>query len=100
MKLTYWLKTVFQKKTSFKIQNYFRLNILILKWKINDINNKKATAKGDIPVKMLQWNSEVIVPVLKEYFRQNIKNSTLPNELKNADISSVHKQKNCYDKSN
>ena len=49
---------------------------------------------------MLQWNSEVIVPVLKEYFRQNIKNSTLPNELKNADISSVHKQKNCYDKSN
>ena len=46
--------------------------------------------KGDIPVKILKLNSEIIAPVLTECFHQNIKNSTFPNELKNVDLSPVY----------
>ena len=46
--------------------------------------------KGDIPVKILKLNSEIIAPVLTECFNQNIKNSTFPNELKNVDLSPVY----------
>ena len=41
-----------------------------------------------------------IAPVLTECYNQNIKNSTFPNELKNADISLVYKKKDRHDKSN
>ena len=37
---------------------------------------------------------------MTECYNQNIKNSTFPNELKNADISPVYKEKGCHDKSN
>ena len=46
--------------------------------------------KGDIPVKILKLNSEIIAPVLTECFNQNIKNSTFPNELKKVDVSPVY----------
>ena len=46
--------------------------------------------KGDIPVKILKFNSGIIAPVLTECFNQNIKNSTFPNELKNVDLSPVY----------
>ena len=42
----------------------------------------------------------IIAPVLTECYNQNIKNSAFPNELKNADISSVYNKKDCHDKSN
>ena len=67
---------------------------------INNISCKKATPKGDIPVKILKWNSDIIAPVLTECYNQNIKNSAFPNELKNADISPVYKKKDGHDKSN
>ena len=46
--------------------------------------------KGDIPVKILKLNSEIIAPVLTKCFNQNIKNSTFPNELKKVDVSPVY----------
>ena len=42
----------------------------------------------------------MIAPVLTECYNQNIRNSTFPNELKNADISPVYKKKDRHDKSN
>ena len=71
-------------------------------WKgiINNINSKKATPKGDIPVKILKWNSDIIVPALTECFNKNIKNSTFSTELKNADIYPAYKKKYRHDKSN
>ena len=84
------------------IKSYFKdpkvflfkyFNIEDLKREINDINSKKATPNGDIPVKVLKWNSDIIAPVLTECFNQNIKNSTFPDEMKNADISPVYKKK-------
>ena len=42
----------------------------------------------------------IIAPVLRECYNQNIKNPTFPNELKNADISLVYKNKDRHGKSN
>ena len=67
---------------------------------INNISSKKATSKRDIPIKILKWNSDIIAPVLTECYNQNIKNSTFPNELKNAAISPLCKKKDPRDRSN
>ena len=83
-------------KSSFKDPKVFSFkysNVEDVKREINSINNKKATPKVDIPVKVLKWNSNIIAPVLTECFNQNIKNSTFPNELKNANISPVYREK-------
>ena len=61
---------------------------------------KKATPKGNIPVKIFKWNSDIIAPVLREFYNQNIKNSTFPNELKIVNIYPVYKKKDHHDKSN
>ena len=88
-------------KSSFKDPKVFPFkyfNVEDLKREINNINSKKATPNGDTPVKVLKWNSDIIAPVLTECFNQNIKNSTFPDEMKNADISRVYKKKNLHGK--
>ena len=90
-------------KSSFKHPKVFSFkyfNAEAVKREINNLNSKKETPKGDIPVKILKWNSDIIVPALTECYNQNIKNSTFTNELKNADISPVFKKKDRHDKSN
>ena len=80
------------RKSSFKYSKVFSFkyfNVEDVKREISNINSKKATPKGDKPVKILKWNSGIIAPVLTECFNQIIKNSTFPNELKNADTSPV-----------
>ena len=75
-------------------------NVEDVKREINNLNSKKTTTKCDIPVEILKWNSDIIAIALTECYYQNIKNSTFPNELKNADISPVCKKKDRHDKSN
>ena len=90
-------------KCSFKDPKVFSFkcfNVEDVRREIKNINSKKATPKGDIPVKILKWNSDIIAPVLTECFNQNIRNSTFFNELENADISPVYKKKDRHDKSN
>ena len=65
-----------------------------MKKEINNKSSKKATPKSDMPVKTLKWNS------FDRMYNQNIKNSTFPNELENADISPIYKKKHRHDKSN
>ena len=75
-----------------KVFSFKYFNVQDVKREINNLNSKKATPKGDIPVKILKWNSDIIAPALTECYNQNIKNSTFPNELKNADIFPVFKK--------
>ena len=96
--------SIFRINNSFKHPKVFSFkyfNVEDVKREINNLNSKKATPKGDIPVKILKWNSDIVAPVLTECYNQNIKNSTFPNELKNADISAppVFKKKDRHDKS-
>ena len=95
--------SILRIKGSFKHPNVFSLkyfNVMDIKREINNLNSKKVTPKGDIPVKILKSKSDTIVPALIENYNQNIKNSTFPTELKNADISPVFKKKDRHDKSN
>ena len=95
--------SILRIKSCFKYPKVFLFkyfNVEDVKREINNISSKKATPKGDIPVKILKWNFDIIAPVLTECYNQNIKNSTFPNELKKADISSVYKKKDRHDKSN
>ena len=64
-------------KGSFKYSKVFSskfFNIEKVKRKINNINSKKTTPKGDTPVKILKWNLDIIAPVLNQCYNQNIKN--------------------------
>ena len=83
-----------------KVFSFKYFNVEDVQREINNLNSKKATPKGDIPVKILKWNSDIIAPTLKECYNQNIKNAAFPNELKNADISYMYKKKDRHDKSN
>ena len=68
-----------------------------MKKEINNANSKKTTPKSDTPVKILKWMPGIIAPVLIKTFNQYIKNSTLPSELKNADMAPVYKKKDRHD---
>ena len=95
--------SILRIKSFFKYPKVFSFKCFYVedvKRQINNISSKKATPKGDIPVKILKWNSDIIAPVLTECYDQNIKNSTFPNKLKNADTSPVYKKKDRHDKSN
>ena len=95
--------SILRIKGSFKYPKVFLFkyfNVEDVKREINDISSKKATPKGDIPVKILKWNSDIIALVLTECYNQNIKSSKFPNELKNADISPIYKKKDRHQKSN
>ena len=61
-----------------KIKSYFKyltvfsfkyLNVEDVKREINNINSKKETPNGDIPVKIFKWNYDIIVPVLIECYK-------------------------------
>ena len=86
------IKNSFKHPKSFSFK-YF--NAQDTKRESNNLNSKKTTPKGD-----LKWHSDIIAPALTECYIQNIKNSTFPNELKNADISTVYKKKDCHDRPN
>ena len=80
--------SILRIKSCFKYPKVFLFkyfNVEDVKREINNISSKKATPKGDIPVKILKWNFDIIA---------------FPNELKNADISPVYKKKDRHDKSN
>ena len=89
---------IYFKDTKVFLFKYFR--VYDVNREINNVNSKKVTQKGSIPVKILKWNLDIIALALTGSFNENIKNSTFPNELKNADISLVYKKKHCHDKSN
>ena len=94
--------SILRIKSSFKHPKVFSFkyfNVEDVKRETNNLNSKKATPKGDILVKILKWNFDIITPALAECYNQNIKNSTFSNELKNAEISPVFKKKDRHDKS-
>ena len=69
--------SILQIKSSVKHPKVFSFkyfNVEEVKREIKNISNKKATLKGDIPVKILKWNSDTIASVLTECYNQNIKN--------------------------
>ena len=61
-----------------KIKSYFKylkvfsfkyFNVEDVKRETNNINSKKETPNGDIPVKIFKWNYNIIAPVLIECYK-------------------------------
>ena len=65
-----------------KVFSFKYFNVEDVKREINNINSKKATPKGD-PVKILKWNSHIIVPALRS---QSTFSSKIKNTLKNIKV--------------
>ena len=61
--------SILQVKSYFKYLKVFSFkyfNVKDVKREINNINSKKETPNGDIPVKILKWNYNIIAPALTE----------------------------------
>ena len=58
---------------------------------VRNLNPKKATTHKNIPPKILKYNSDVCVEPLTQIFNDCIENSTFPDELKCADVTSLPK---------
>ena len=59
---------------------------------IENIDSKKATQHGDIPVRIVKESKFIFSKVLSEIFNFYIDNNTFPNGLKKADINPVYKK--------
>ena len=71
-----------------------------LKKEILNLNNKKATREGDIPVNLLKESIETYLPVLTEIINSSFEQNEFPNELKLADIIPIFKKKDPLNKEN
>ena len=69
-----------------------------LKNEILNLNNKKATREGDIPVNLLKESIETYLPVLTEIINSSFEQNEFPNELKLADIIPILKKKDPLNK--
>ena len=67
---------------------------------VENIDSKKATQHGDIPVRIIKENKFIFSKVLSEIFNFYIDNNTFPNGLKKADIIPIYKKDDPFDKTN
>ena len=58
---------------------------------VRNLNPKKATTHKNVPPKILKSNSDICVEPLTQIFNDCIENSSLPDELKCADVTSLPK---------
>ena len=58
---------------------------------VRNLNPKKATTHKNIPPKILKSNSDIYVEPLTQIFNDCIENSSFPDELKCADVTSLPK---------
>ena len=70
------------------------------KKEILNLNNKKATREGDIPVNLLKRPIDIYLPVLNEIINSSFEQNEFPNELKLAGIIPIFKKKDPLNKEN
>ena len=67
---------------------------------VNSLNITKACPKTTIPPKLIKDNCDIFASKIHGDFNFSISNSVFPNNLKEADITPVHKKGDRADKSN
>ena len=80
-------KVQFTDKFSFKLTNVKEIFD-----EINALNTNKPTTFNNIPAKLLVQTNDITSPYLTDIYNNSKKNAYFPNELKNADITPVHKK--------
>ena len=64
-----------------------------IKREILNLNNKKASRNGDIPVNILKDAIDTYLPILPKVINSSIEQNEFPNELKLADVIPIYKKR-------
>ena len=67
---------------------------------IQNIDSKKATQQGDIPVRIIKENKFTFSKISSERFNFYIDSNTFPNRLKKTDIKPAYKKDDLFHKTN
>ena len=94
------IKIMSQSNSEFEPFHFQRISSNELKKEILNLNNKKATREGDIPVNLLKGSIDTYLPVLTEIINSSFEQNEFPNELKLADIIPIFKKKDPLNKEN
>ena len=73
----------------------FTFNLVLsdeIKREILNLNNKKASREGDIPVNILKDAIDTYLPILNKVINSSIEQNEFPNELKLADVIPIYKK--------
>ena len=89
-----------QSMSEFEPFHFPRISSNELKKEILNLNNKKATREGDIPVNLLNGSIGTYLLVLTEIINSSFEQNEFPNELKLADIIPIFKKKDPLNKEN
>ena len=89
-----------QSMSEFEPFHFPRISSNELKKEILNLNNKKATREGDIPVNLLKGSIDTYLPLLTEIKNSSFGQNEFPNELKLADIIPIFKKKDPLNKEN
>ena len=100
IKITSVLLKLSQSNLEFEPFHFQRISSNELKNEILNLNNKKATREGDIPVNLLKESIDTYLPVLTEIINSSFEQNEFPNELKLADIIPIFKKKDPLNKEN
>ena len=85
-------KIMSQSNSEFEPFHFQRISSNELKKEILNLNNKKATREGDIPVNLLKGSIDTYLPVLTKITNSSFEQNGFPNELKLADIIPIFKK--------
>ena len=94
------IKIMSQSNSEFESFHFQRLASNKIKKEILNLNNKKATREGDIPVNLLNGSIGTYLLVLTEIINSSFEQNEFPNELKLADIIPIFKKKDPLNKEN
>ena len=64
-----------------------------IKREILNLNNKKASREGDIPVNILKDVIDTYLPILTKVINSSTEQNEFPNELKLADVILIYKKR-------
>ena len=94
------IKIMSQSNSEFEPFHFQRISSNGLKKEILNLNNKKATRGGDIPINLLKGSIDTYLPVLTEIINSSFEQNEFPNELKLADVIPIFKKKDPLNKEN
>ena len=67
---------------------------------LRNLDPKKSSTFGSIPVKVLTEHSDLFAPMLHSFINENVNTSNFPNELKKGDLTFLFKNGNVFAKKN
>ena len=94
------IKIMSQSNSEFEPFHFQRISSNELKKEILNLNNKKATREGDIPVNLLKGSIDTYLPLLTEITNSSFGQNEFPNELKLTNIIPIFKKKDPLNKEN